>query len=320
MSNISQVRTASNTEVSAQVFQDVYNTITGKTERLSRVIFHPYEATSENLQSLDALIEQAVEQYNVSASTLNVIVSYSDGKTERHSGMGRFLAQAGTHSSPVEDVTLEYNFLLILPKTHEAKPYKIRVSTRSTVGVVDRLSKNTTSKFERTLFTDLDNATGVVQIMYIDYAVAKTFENHIVGWFDGLPQNPGRNFYRAISMLSGIVSVGVRMASLTLAAFLMVRSLTPSIADLVSLFKVGVIVFTSLVLLNIAVHATLSWVSSLKMHFKPFSFVRLGNADVCAKNRLLKSKVFGLAKILGVYAVAIFLGVFANFVSKNIGL
>lgn len=318
--NNSSVITAAGNELSVQVVQDIYNTLTGKTEILSRIIYRPYVVKSGDIDLLCARIDQIVEQYNTSGISCSFTVSYSDGKVERFSGAERFKTQASSHGRAIETVDITYDFLVVLPKTREPKAYSVVIGVRSTVGVLERLHSRQASDFEWRMFSDLDTATGRISIEYVDYAVAKTLESHLVDWFESLPVSRGERSYKILSILVRPLGVICRVLPLALFGYFFAYRDFLKVGDLGSLFKGGVIFGAGIMIVNVISMYFVAWARERKVIFRPNSFICLGPSDERALNTLKQTKVVGFFKSAGGYAVAITSGVVGAYIAKKLGI
>lgn len=116
------------TEVSLQVYQQVYNDLTGKSEHLRRLWLDPHVITASDLEQLHQRLEQCAEQYRMLASHVQVSVTYNNQESERFSSFEKFVRTGLERNNPTEEVELVYDFLLELPKVQEAKPYRIELA------------------------------------------------------------------------------------------------------------------------------------------------------------------------------------------------
>ena len=111
--------------VSMQMVQDVYNEITGKTENISKSYRLHHKTLLVDLEQLNIKIHQLYEQYNIIENNCNVTLYHVDDCKEIYSSFERFRFGDKSSLSSVENIRLQYNFLILLPKTNRPQPYKL---------------------------------------------------------------------------------------------------------------------------------------------------------------------------------------------------
>lgn len=208
-------------EVSFQVYQDIYNSITGRSERLSKFFLDPHVLKMNDVAQLRHAISQTLEQYSHSELSCRVAVSYGDGKTETFSGIDRFVLQAPAAQQAVHDIDIVYSFFLVLPKTQEPKSYKLVVSLRSEIAAIERMDHTKATFAERQMYFNLSRATSKVEIEYVDLAVARNLEATVETWYSALHKRNvtllkgGRLVAKAVSiLLRPLIYVSVTFAFL----------------------------------------------------------------------------------------------------------
>ncbi len=176
---LDKVKISTGGEVSLQVIQDVYNDITGRTERLGRYFFDAHRIEFSDIENLHRSIEALMEQYHCMGSNCSITVRYIDDKTERVSSFQKFAAQGTTRNECVEEFELEYNFLIILPKTNEARPYTLEVGLRNTMALPKKMENLQASDIQRRISFESMRLTGRMTIEYVDLAVARSIEAQV---------------------------------------------------------------------------------------------------------------------------------------------
>lgn len=228
---------------SVQVIQDVYNKLTGRTEVAARFFFDAHLVEISDLRTLHKSLEAAIEQYQCTASSCFVSVKYSDGKSERFSGFARFEKFGVERSIATVEVELEYDFLILLPKTQEPKPYKVEIGIRSGIGIVEGFRLTDTSETEKEMYFQIKSGTARLEIHYVDLAVSKALEATVEDWYRGLRKRAGSSFLKSLRQWNSAVPTAMRLLLLitTLAAgFALTSSL---VSDYKSLFAAGVSLF-----------------------------------------------------------------------------
>lgn len=195
------------TELSFQQYQDVYNRLTGRSEKIRKIFFEKHLVTLEHLVNLNDVIEQGVEQYTCHSASVTISVFYVDGTSERWSSFEKLRLQAPNKSVCAESVEIEYDLLLTLPKLTDPRPYKLIFGCRSELGFQKKLDMDQASKFERRMARDMRMGTARLSISYVDLVVARSFEAFITNWFSALPKSEetfGKKVIRFLTPASGI--------------------------------------------------------------------------------------------------------------------
>ena len=174
--------------VSIQVLQNIYHELTGKAEEVSKSYEDALHVAFNDFKQLHLRIRQTCEQYNICSANCSVTVFYINDTKDTYSSFERFEAFNAGSSSSVESVLLNYNFLIILPKIAQPQSYTISVRIASPVAIQRKMNEN---MFEVPKVFKLMGGpkTAVVNIKYIDYAVARTLLNTIDEWFSALPRS-----------------------------------------------------------------------------------------------------------------------------------
>ena len=223
-------------EVSFQVFQDIYNSLTGKTERIVRTYFNQYHTRLSDFEDLHHRISQMMEQYDCKLSNIAITVRYSNSRSERHSSFERFKMQAPGRNSCVETIEFEYGFLIILPKTREAKNYKLEIFLVSGVGLEDRLRKLHADRTEMLIMRSMGRVTGRIDVDYIDLAVGRNIESQVDEWFLSLAKIGPNWFSKFTLAISDNLTIITRFLFLSVLSVAGIWYLSPIIIDMRSLF------------------------------------------------------------------------------------
>ena len=92
--------------VSMQAIQDIYNEITGKTEKLSKSYRNDHKTSFEVIEQLNIKIYQLYEQYNIIEKNCNVTLYHIDDCKEVYSSFERFKLYDRSSTSPIENIRL----------------------------------------------------------------------------------------------------------------------------------------------------------------------------------------------------------------------
>lgn len=230
--------------VSMQMLQDIYNEITGKTENVSKSYRIHHKTELEDLEQLNTKIHQLYEQYNIIENNCNVTLYHIDDCTEVYSSFDRFKISDKTSLSSVENIRLQYNFLIILPKTKRTQTYKIEIDICSRAALKQKAKKE--HGMPKRIMTIWATRTGILEIEYIDYTVARNFQTAIDQWFNGLNQSKESKFLNFLQDNSYNLSLVARYTSalfLCVVFFFFSGGWLSGSTSLEQLFKVSVIAF-----------------------------------------------------------------------------
>ncbi|NRD75037.1 hypothetical protein HQQ94_17805 [Shewanella sp. VB17] len=190
-------------QISFQLAQDFYNEITGKSEKLKERENDSFVLTLSNIEQLHHRVYQFTEQYNICSSNEIYSVKYVDDSSERYSSLDRLKLHAECKGSAVESINIQYNLLIILPKTQRPQEYKSSVTLVSRIAKIEGIKEELGPmgsdiplyQFERM-------KTAVFSIDYIDVGVANALMSVLKGWYNGLEKNNTNNFLKLSRELS----------------------------------------------------------------------------------------------------------------------
>jgi hypothetical protein len=162
-----------------QLAQAIYNTVTGKTEKLSRSYSKNYMIRYADINQLHAKCVQACTQWNVLQKSSSITVHHIDDNKEQFSSMDRFKIYDVSKTAPVESVVYEFNILIALPKISKPQNYKIVVRCISRIGMLKKMEDE-----EGPMpFGRFFGASPIlVEIEYVDYVVARNLLSMLDSW------------------------------------------------------------------------------------------------------------------------------------------
>lgn len=170
--------------VSMQLLQQIYKEVTGKSEKITKQYEFNHGVEFSDLENLNSKIEQLLEQYHVLEKVCSVTFFRVDDCNERYSSFDRARAYEAGSTSPIENVRIEYNFLIVLPVAKKPQPYKLVIDVHSREAIREKLSDG--PMFQRRIMNALDKSTGQIVVEYVDYAVARTMINAVTQWFESV--------------------------------------------------------------------------------------------------------------------------------------
>lgn len=186
--------------ISMQVLQGVYNDLTGRTEELNRTYRFAHKTTFEDVNQLNHKVEQLYEQYSIVNKKCSVTIFTVDDQREVFSSFQRFEIFDKSKLSPVENLRITYEFLIVLPKNNKPQAYTLEIDIHSRVAIWKRESKE--KGYSKNLVHIIGDRTGFVEIEYIDYTVARNFIDTVDNWFEGLDKTESSKLFEILRSAS----------------------------------------------------------------------------------------------------------------------
>ncbi|WDR05471.1 hypothetical protein PSQ90_14470 [Devosia rhodophyticola] len=189
--------------VSMKTVQDIYNKITGRTEQITKSYDISHIADFSDLEQLHEKITQMCEQYNIISRNENIEVFYNDKHKQTISSFSRFKIHDKSYGSPTENVRIRYNFMILLPQTQSPQSYILDINVHSRSALIERSHREI--GVPSSIWSMITTSTGFTKISFVDYSVARNFQNVIDGWFETLdasPENKIVSFLQKYSFLS----------------------------------------------------------------------------------------------------------------------
>lgn len=168
------------THLSFKEYQSIYSTLTGKVENLRKIYCKAFLLKKNNIFHLKDTLETVFKQYNIVTMTSNVIVSQSNKIQKSYSSVENFLA-VDTLSKKTEEIQIEYNLLIQVPKIEKLQNYKITLSILSDLIALKKLKD-----IPHELLGIIEKNNIKLNIDYIDYTIAKSIQNTIDEWVDDI--------------------------------------------------------------------------------------------------------------------------------------
>lgn len=303
--------------VPMQLIQQIYSEVTGKSEKIAKSFEINHRTTFGDLENLNYKVEQMLEQYHVKEKNCSVIFFHIDECSERFSSFDRAKIYESGSASPIENVRIEYNFLIVLPIVQKPQAYKITVDIISKAAVFEKLKeKNLLHKKIMSIFA---SETGAISVEYIDYAVARNFMVAISQWFDALDNHKASKVLLFLKKYARYLSFTMRIVT-SLIIFLFFYFQSPQFESLMHLFQYS---FVALVVFSLAAQIAYQIGSSIEEsidEIHPMSCMNLNRGDKNLMSEIRgnnKKKVFS-AVLGGAFAVG--LNVLAAWVAIEIGI
>lgn len=309
--------------VTMKAVQQLYSEITGRTESLERAYKTNHSIDFDDLCQLDAKITQLHEQFNIVSKNCSVTLFHLDDQKQTFSSFERFKLFDRTTLSPVENVRIEYNFLIVLPQMRKPQSYEIEVNIHSRAAMMKRANGDV--GLRNTMFYEfLSPNTAHMEIEYIDYTVARNFQGAIDGWFKALPEQESGWLLKPLKKLTGYYIFVFRLLLVT--AFLVScyvhfsTALAKLAASQTALFQAATITFGGMLLMSIVSGKIGSVAAEAVKRVQCKSYVNLTRGDQIAFKGLSASNRLSWLKVIGSVAVAVGVKVLATYLVVIIGI
>lgn len=168
---------------SMQVYQAIYNEITGKTELLSGSCSNYLTIEMGDLFQLKNLLDQFLEQYEVSAFNSSITVFHTKANKERFSSFERLNTYNISTTSPIERINIELNLLITPPKLSKPQSYKVSLNIISGAAILGKTANKIPEEMSKLLLMRAVQEKAIeYEIEYVDYIIARSMSDLIKDW------------------------------------------------------------------------------------------------------------------------------------------
>jgi hypothetical protein len=312
----SQLVTVGETRITLQQLQQIHSELTGNTESITKYYEEPILASAHDIEQLYHYITQTLEQYNAVSSNCSFIIYYAKNTKDTFTSFDRFKLQASGGSSPVESVLIKYEFLILLPNLQKSQSYSISVRAVSRFVMEDKIRKDLNVNSLSRMFRVMSSKTVIVDISYVDYAVARTFVSAIDDWFKTVPQSPANATIRFLQSNSHWIP---RLTKAITVVFLgaLINNLIPHFIagnefDLLLFARLALWICVSAFL----VYSFVGWSASFAEYsidgLSELSYIELNKADKAMVKKSIDENKSHLMKAIGGVAGAIIIDCIAK--------
>lgn len=268
----------SNHPVSFQLVQSIYNEITGEKEVLSKSIYLPFKIAINDIQQLNIKFDQFKEQYNVANENSTITVAYENDTKEVFSSFERFLLINSSNTSPIKLILLQYNFLIVLPKTQKPQTYSIEIRLRSLARYIVKKDK------EKELTKLHTMQTAYYEVNYVDYIVGQSLMDLTQRWFESLSKKELSPLIKYIQKNYRVIDDGLSMMFFTIFMIFIYIFLQKTIPESTQVFLFNLLssLLIGLLLIIYALvfsgHLSLAVRRSIKKIY-PLSYIKVNKGD-----------------------------------------
>lgn len=309
--------------VSMKAVQQIYSEITGRTESLERTYKANHFVGFDDLCQLNAKITQLQEQYNIVSKNCSVTLFHLDDQKQTFSSFERFKLFDRTTLSPVENVRIEYNFLIVLPQMRKPQSYKIEINIHSRAAMIKRANSDVGVR-SAMFYEFFSPNTAHLEIEYVDYTVARNFQSAVDGWFKALPELESGRLLLPLKKLTGYYIFAFRFSLVT--AFLLScyshfsEVLAKLLASQSALFQAATITFGGMLLMSILSGKLGSVAADAVKRVQCKSYVNLTRGDEIAFKGMSTSNRLSWLKVAGSFVLAVGAKVLGAYLVTKIGI
>ena len=319
-SNIQQdselVKINDSTQLSMKQFQSIYNEITGKTERLRSRLNDSHVLDLGAIAQLNTKINQLYEQYAIISSNCKVTVYHVNDCSERFTSFERFKIYDQSTNSPCENINITYDFVIILPKTNAPQAYKISIDLHSRIGMKVKAQKE--HGMTRRMMTLFARRTGVIEIDYIDYTVARNFMIAINEWYSSSKSEDENKVITFLQNSSNSFSFAFKAVTILLVSLSLYQNNSKLITDtptLETIYIAGIIAFTTIYLSGLFAAKLGQYCEYAIDSYQSISGLLLNSADEKAYENFNKANLMNIVGSIVAVLGVIIVNIFSNYIS-----
>lgn len=304
-----------NTQVSMQLMQSIYNEITGKTEEISQGYKNPYQVKLDDFIQLNAKITQLEEQYSICAKNTNITIYYLKDTKEVFSSFERFLAYDSSRLSPIESVIFKYDFMIKLPNTKKLQPYTLSIRIGSKITMIEKIKKDVPPGMPFIQYFVGNHA--MVTINYIDYIVARTFQDGIKEWVEGLDEDKNAAHIRPIQSISEYIP-RITKYSLFAIALYYAYSFSNILSFNMTILAKYILLSSSVVFISYRIGNRLGRFAEDGIdNMLDLSYVSLNKGDEREIRKAMRRNRFEILKIVVGILGSIAIGIFSSYIANR---
>ncbi|WP_417272984.1 hypothetical protein [Celeribacter halophilus] len=170
--------------VDFRTVQAIYNDLTGKTETQSVNLDYAFTIRIEDLQTLNHTVQQCADSSGARLKSCSVTVYHSNKSKDQFSSFERFNIYNFGNTSPIENILVEYDFLIQNPTSGNAAIYKVSIHTTSTFAL--SAQDSSLGLPPPALRKLLAISPLRFKVTFVDYVVGRSFLQALKEWADGL--------------------------------------------------------------------------------------------------------------------------------------
>lgn len=195
------------TAVSMQVYQDIYNHITGKTEQIQKIYKNPFLVEFSDIEQLDLKIKQIFEQWHVKTSNCQITLYLEKDQKETFSSLERFKVFNQGTPCITESLLMQYQFMVVPPLTGRAQNYIVTIKLTSRITTLKKLRDEFPIGAPAMFLSMISARTAEIKIEFVDYVVARTILSVFDEWAGALSCSTGSEFIKHAKRVSHFIPI-----------------------------------------------------------------------------------------------------------------
>jgi len=205
--------------ISPKIYQSIYNHITGKTEKTSKIYDDNILVGFDELKQLHLKILQIKDIHNVLAQNETISLFFSGERREVFTSFERFEKYNSNNTKPTKSLQLKYNFSLLLAGTSAPQEYTVTIKLVSRFASIKAFEEKKNRLFPSGLINMLVSNTADITIEYVDYLVAKTYLQAFDEWIKGCPSEPENKFISFLQSVSHYTPRVIQLIIITICLY-----------------------------------------------------------------------------------------------------
>ncbi|UDM16110.1 hypothetical protein [Vogesella sp. XCS3] len=305
--------------ISMQLYQDLYNQITGKSEEIKQFSKKSIKVKLEDVRQFDIKIKQVLEQYKIVSFNSSFSIIYDKNQKETHSSIEKFMSLNNAISNCTESVFIKYNFAIILPQTSRAQSYTIAVKLSNRITSQKKLVEELPNGIPAAVVNMFTSKTCEITISYVDYVVARTVISVFDEWVDSLDESKESGLLNFARKNSHFIPSIFKYTTLLISVFVLANLMPTLVSNSPNgpqFFQFGVYLFVFIFILYKLAAAIGRFVERSIDASSEISYLDITNGDKKLINEVEASNKMAIVKtVFGSMAMALL-----NFAAKFIAL
>lgn len=179
------------------ILQNIYHTVTGKTENLSKDLHGSVIINADDIDHLYAMInDQRCLYDNEFDPTVTVVVKHATERSVTYSSWARFKALSVGDHEITSEITIKMEFVLRLPQTQGPQRCVVSINLDSSLPLIRKRNDESMDyeQFGFFVFISREWRAVKVSIDFVDFLVAKSFSGVVEEWFSRLRRTKTNTF------------------------------------------------------------------------------------------------------------------------------
>lgn len=202
------------TPVSFQLYQDIYNQITGRTEQLTKSYKNSIKLEFSDIEQLDMKVKQILEQWKIIASNSSYTIYFNKNQKETFSSVERFKSYNSSSNSCSENISIKYSFSVAVPVTNRIQNYTVDIQLNSRIVMQQRLLSEIPFSAPPGLINLMGSKTAEIRIDFVDYVMARTISTAFDEWVESLPESEKNPCIAFLKKKSHYIPVAMKLVTL----------------------------------------------------------------------------------------------------------